>query len=230
MSGGVAMVDIEFEAPAAYREALLACAAKHKVEAVISYHNYVETPVDLAAIVDTCFAQGASIAKVGVMARSAQDSARVLALYGSHYGAARRIVALAMGAPGMITRVAALSLGAPFTFVALSEASATAPGRAEESSRSIRELSRRERLPEAGNGAGVGGQDAVAKGFQKTQSVPRQMLWLANLIGDGEDTMAAAIMQKTETQRKSVARSSHAVRHNVSTPRGPHRGLTRTEV
>ena len=108
--------------------------------------------------------------------------------------------------------------------------SATAPGRAEESSRSIRELSRRERLPEAGNGAGVGGQDAVAKGFQKTQSVPRQMLWLANLIGDGEDTMAAAIMQKTETQRKSVARSSHAVRHNVSTPRGPHRGLTRTEV
>ena len=44
------------------------------------------------------------------------------------------------------------------------------------------------------------------------------MLWLANLIGDGEDTMAAAIMQKTETQRKSVARSSHAVRHNVSTP------------
>jgi 3-dehydroquinate dehydratase-1 len=128
MSGGVAMVDIEFEAPAAYREALLACAAKHKVEAVISYHNYVETPVDLAAIVDTCFAQGASIAKVAVMARSAQDSARVLALYGSHYGAARRIVALAMGAPGMITRVAALSLGAPFTFVALSEASATAPG------------------------------------------------------------------------------------------------------
>jgi hypothetical protein len=108
--------------------------------------------------------------------------------------------------------------------------SATAPGRAEESSRSIRELSRRERLPEAGNGAGVGGQDAVAKGFQKTQSVPRQMLWLSNLIGDGEDTMAAAIMQKTETQRKSVARSSHAVRHNVSTPRGPHRGLTRTEV
>ena len=73
-------------------------------------------------------------------------------------------------------------------------------------------------FPEAGNGAGVGGLDAVAKGFRKTQSVPRQMLWLANLIGDGEDTMAAAIMQKTETQRKSVARSSHAVRHNVSTP------------
>ena len=108
--------------------------------------------------------------------------------------------------------------------------SATTPGLAEESSRSIRELFRRERLPEAGNGAGVGGLDAVAKGFRKTQSVPRQMLWLANLIGDGEDTMAAAIMQKTETQRKSVARSSHAVRHNVSTPRGPHRGLTHTEV
>ena len=127
-SGGVAMVDIEFEAPAAYREALRACAAKHKVEVVISYHNYVETPVDLATIVDTCFARGASIAKVAVMAHSAADSARVLAVYGSLASAERRVVALAMGAPGMITRVAALSLGAPFTFVALTEASATAPG------------------------------------------------------------------------------------------------------
>mmetsp|Transcript_17379 Transcript_17379/g.44073 ORF Transcript_17379/g.44073 Transcript_17379/m.44073 type:complete len:237 (-) Transcript_17379:460-1170(-) len=125
-TGTVQLVDLEFEAPQEYREAIAASAKAHGVELIVSYHNYDETPSDeeLRRIVDTCFEYGADIAKVAVQAKTTRDSARVLALYSDE----RKVVALAMGGPGMISRVAATSLGAPFTFVAQTPEKATAPG------------------------------------------------------------------------------------------------------
>jgi 3-dehydroquinate dehydratase len=47
-------------------------------------------------IIDTCFSQGADVAKIATMARSKRDAARVLSLYESN----DNIVALAMGEEG----------------------------------------------------------------------------------------------------------------------------------
>lgn len=123
---GVEMIDIEYEAPVEYRQALVTHAKKRGVDVVVSYHNYDTTPSlkALQEIVSNCYKFGGNIAKVATTAKTVQDSARVLGLYDTD----NRIVALTMGPLGQITRVAALKLGAPFTFVSKSEAEATAPG------------------------------------------------------------------------------------------------------
>jgi len=127
VSQSVQYVDLEIEAPEAYRLAVVVAAKANGVQLIVSYHNYQETPSDEALwkIVDTCFEYGADIAKIAVKSNSVQDSARVLSLYKDPI---RRVVALAMGETGMITRVAAVYLNAEFTFVASDEESATAPG------------------------------------------------------------------------------------------------------
>ena len=80
--------------------------------------------MDLRAKVDECFARGADVAKIAVAVVSRRGAARVLALYDDE----RPVVALGMGPHGVASRVAACPLGSPFTFVAWSEAEATAPG------------------------------------------------------------------------------------------------------
>jgi len=144
IAAGAEMVDVEFEAPKEYREALLQCAKQHGTEVIISYHNYEVTPgdEDLKTIVNNCFLLGGVIAKIAVKSNSVADSARILNMYRDQE---RRIVALGMGSSGMITRVAALELGAAFTFVALSAESATAPGQLTlEEMRSIQVAMRRQ--------------------------------------------------------------------------------------
>lgn len=121
----VQMVDVEYEAPESYRKAIAHVAVENNVRMIISYHNYEETPSKekLLKIVDDCFQYGADIAKVAVLSRSKQDTARVLSLYEDQ----RPVVALSMGSDGVISRVAATKLGSPFTFVAVSAESMTAP-------------------------------------------------------------------------------------------------------
>ena len=128
MESGASYVDVEYEAPEDYQKAVVSVAKKFNVDVIISYHNYESTPssTELETIVNRCYACGADIAKVATMAKSKQDSARVLALYNSE----KPVVALAMGGLGQITRVAAVKLGAPFTFVSASAEAATAPGAA----------------------------------------------------------------------------------------------------
>ena len=131
IEAGAEFVDVEIEAPAEYKRKVIECAKKQtkagqKCTVVVSYHNYEVTPnaAELAKLVDECYACGGEVAKVAVAVHSERDAARVLALYDTD----RPIVALGMGEAGKITRLASLRLGAPFSFVALAEASRTAPG------------------------------------------------------------------------------------------------------
>ena len=102
------------------------CVALADVKVIVSHHNYANTPdnTELRRIVEECFSDGADIAKIAVAAQTNQDAARVLGMYDD----TRKLVLLAMGEKGKITRVAGPLMGSPFTFVAASEAAATAPG------------------------------------------------------------------------------------------------------
>lgn len=126
IENGAHYVDVEIESSAELKQEIIECAKKHACKVIISYHNYENTPADeeLHSIVNQCFADGATIAKIAVTATTQTDSARVLALYARY----ENLVALAMGEMGKITRLANIYLGSPFTFAALDAQSATAPG------------------------------------------------------------------------------------------------------
>ena len=123
---GATYVDVEIESQENFKKEILNFAHEKGCKCIISYHNYEETPPrqKLQEIIDTCFSQGADIAKIATMARSKRDAARVLSLYESN----DNIVALAMGEEGKISRIACLSLGSPFSFAAIDETHASANG------------------------------------------------------------------------------------------------------
>ncbi len=123
---GAKYVDIEIEAEAAQRDALIKVAHENGCKVIISYHNFEETPglKELYQIVDRCYELGADVAKLATMAKTRQDSARLLSLYSID----KPLIALGMGEAGKITRLMAPLLGAEFTFAAMDEGTATAPG------------------------------------------------------------------------------------------------------
>jgi 3-dehydroquinate dehydratase I len=126
IESGASYVDIEIDAPDAFKKELISSAHKHNCKVILSYHNFSETPPtdELAKMVDACFAQGADIAKVACLANSESDAARILSLYAKY----KNLLALGMGENGRITRVASLLMGAPFSYVSTSTAKETAPG------------------------------------------------------------------------------------------------------
>ncbi|MBP5582399.1 MAG: type I 3-dehydroquinate dehydratase [Bacteroidales bacterium] len=123
---GATYVDVEIESQENFKTEILNFAHEKGCKCIISYHNYKETPTkqELQEIIDTCFSQGADIAKIATMAQSKRDAARILSLYETN----DNIVALAMGEEGKISRVACLPLGSPFSFAAIDETHASANG------------------------------------------------------------------------------------------------------
>lgn len=124
IKSGAKYVDVEIESSFDFKKSLMDFAKSYGCQTIISYHNYEKTPEDLQSIVDTCFSQGADIAKVATTANSEKDSARILALYAKY----SNLVALAMGEKGQITRVANLCLGSPFSFASIDSEHISAAG------------------------------------------------------------------------------------------------------
>ncbi|HYA48846.1 MAG TPA: type I 3-dehydroquinate dehydratase, partial [Burkholderiales bacterium] len=126
IASGAAYVDIEVEAPAAFRADVLAAAREKSCKVIISYHNNNETPLRhyLTQVIESCFDHGADIAKVICRVRNTQDCVRILSLY----EARKNLIALGMGELGVITRIAAPFLGAPLTYAALAPGKETAEG------------------------------------------------------------------------------------------------------
>lgn len=124
IGAGAAFVDVELGAPSAYRREIIRRAGEKGCTVIISHHDYRKTPgrAELKRIVRRCFAAGAGIAKIACMARSADDSARLLGL------ARKDIIVIGMGPRGRITRVAAPLLGSPFTFASSGRGRETAAG------------------------------------------------------------------------------------------------------
>jgi len=126
IDAGAAYVDIEVDAPPDFHDAVVAAARAKGCRVIISYINPEETPLRhlLLQAVESCFDQGADIAKVICRVRNQQDCVRILSLYESR----KNVIALGMGQMGIITRVAAPFLGAPLTYAALAPGKETAEG------------------------------------------------------------------------------------------------------
>ncbi|MCO6455438.1 MAG: shikimate dehydrogenase [Pirellulaceae bacterium] len=92
---------------------------------IISYHNFRETPEDLAAIHQRCVAQDPDIVKIATMANHPHDSVRMMELI-----RASRVptVGLCMGEVGTASRLLAGKFGAPFSYATFHHERALAPG------------------------------------------------------------------------------------------------------
>ena len=126
VAAGAAYVDIEVDAPAPLRTAVVAAAKEKGSKVIVSYHNNTETPLRhlLLQAIESCFDHGADIVKIICRVRSPQDCVRILSLYESR----KNVIALGMGELGVITRIAAPFLGAPLTYAALAPGRETAEG------------------------------------------------------------------------------------------------------
>lgn len=126
IESGATYVDIEFDAPPEYKTELIDFAHKHQCDVIISYHNYDKTPEldELEDIVNSCYAQGADLAKIATHVNMNRDNSKILSLY----KAPGRLVAIGMGDLGRISRIVAPFLGAEFTYASLSDNEGTAPG------------------------------------------------------------------------------------------------------
>ncbi len=126
VEAGAAYVDVEIESPAWFKEKVVSATHGTDCQAIVSFHDFDGTPdkARLEEIVEACFHDGADVAKVACLARTVQDSARILSLLDSD----RPVIALGMGTAGRITRVAAPLLGAPLTFASRSAGQETAEG------------------------------------------------------------------------------------------------------
>jgi 3-dehydroquinate dehydratase-1 len=126
IESGSTYIDIEYEAPAGYKNDLIEFAHLHQCDVIISYHNYDRTPEleELENIVHNCYAQGADLAKIATHVNVNRDNSKILSLY----KAPGRLVAIGMGDLGRISRIVAPFLGAEFTYASLNDSDTTAPG------------------------------------------------------------------------------------------------------
>jgi 3-dehydroquinate dehydratase I len=129
MGAGAGYVDIEVDAPDAYKREIAAKAKAGKCLLIVSYHNYEKTPVraELDQIVKWCFESGADIAKIACKANSQKDNARLLGLLDNE----KKMIVVGMGEDGRLTRIVAPLLGSMFTFAAATKGKETAPGQME---------------------------------------------------------------------------------------------------
>ena len=123
---GARFADLEVEADAGFSKRFRAVCEECGTEIIRSFHDFSGTPdlEYLQQVRDRCYRYGADIAKVVVTAHSADDAARVLALYDD----CNNLIAFAMGPEGRATRIESLRRGAPFAYASLSDSDATAPG------------------------------------------------------------------------------------------------------
>jgi 3-dehydroquinate dehydratase I len=126
IESGAAYVDLEVEAPEAYRREVGACARSWGCQVISSFHDYRATPERkaLEAVIDQCFKTGADIAKIACRVHSGRDNARLLGLLDTE----RPLVVIGMGERGRITRAVAPILGSAFTFASRQKGKETAEG------------------------------------------------------------------------------------------------------
>ena len=126
VSAGAAYVDVEVEAGASYKQALVREARSAGCGVIVSYHDLERTPPrrELEGIVDRCFASGADIAKIACRVRSPKDNARLLGLLDD----SRALVVIGLGKMGTMTRVMGPLAGGRFSFASRAKGRETAGG------------------------------------------------------------------------------------------------------
>lgn len=126
ISAGAAYVDIEVEAKAPYKRALIGEARSAGCCVIVSYHDFERTPPrrKLEGVVDRCFLWGADIAKIACRVRSRKDNARLLGLLDDD----RALVVVGLGKKGTMTRVMGPLAGGRFSFASRAKGRETAGG------------------------------------------------------------------------------------------------------
>ena len=96
-----------------------------KTNILVSWHSFKKTPSlpELNKQMEK-MAKFSPIIKIVTMAKSVDDSTRILQLYSKR--GKRKVIAFAMGDEGRISRILCLYLGSPFTYVSLGKP--VAPG------------------------------------------------------------------------------------------------------
>lgn len=126
IDAGAKYVDVEVEAPDAFKKEVVERARARGCAVIVSYHDHKRTPpeAELRQIVDWCFDSGADIAKIACMAESRRDCARLLGLLDRE----SKVIVIGMGSAGGIVRIAAPLLGSPFTYASSGKGKETAEG------------------------------------------------------------------------------------------------------
>lgn len=127
-NSGARYIDLDYDAPAEYRNELTTAARKAGFKIIYSYHNFLGTDSyeRLVEIYECSINNGADIVKIVTASKTIQECSRVLNLY--KVAPKGRLSAFSIGQEGRFTRLLAHFLGSPFIFCALDEESATAPG------------------------------------------------------------------------------------------------------
>ncbi|NQT18698.1 MAG: type I 3-dehydroquinate dehydratase, partial [Planctomycetes bacterium] len=114
---GADFIDIEADSAAELRDV--------PARRIVSYHNFKETPENLAAIHETCAHTKPHIVKLATMANSQTDNLRVFELLRE---AGVATAAFCMGELGLISRIIGRKFGGEITYAALGAGLQTAPG------------------------------------------------------------------------------------------------------
>ncbi|ADB18672.1 shikimate 5-dehydrogenase [Pirellula staleyi DSM 6068] len=96
-----------------------------KTKRIVSYHNFQETPENLAALHERMSKLDADIVKIATMAHTPSDTTRLVQLM---KGAKIPTVAIAMGEIGTPSRILGGKFGSPLTYAAFSSDRELAPG------------------------------------------------------------------------------------------------------
>lgn len=126
IDAGASYVDIELDTSPDSRNELIRTARKNNCEVIISFHDFLDTPLTrrLEKVLDLCYSAGADIAKVACMVN---DRKALLRLFHLYQKKGRKVI-LGMGIFGTVSRIAAIPLGSEFTFASLAEGKETSPG------------------------------------------------------------------------------------------------------
>ncbi len=100
---------------------------RESTQMIVSYHNFLNTPADLDAIYQRVARYGPDITKIATMAKSYDDSQRMLDLISSA-SAKGKIIGVCMGDKGAITRIEGPLKGGYLTFASLDKTNSLGEG------------------------------------------------------------------------------------------------------
>lgn len=118
-------IDIEHDCIHTISKDDLYCNSSGKTRLIVSYHNFRETPDDVAAVYQKLSQSGADIVKIVTYAGDISDNIRIYRLLQS---AQVPLISFCMGEYGIISRILYKRFGSYLTFASLRKGKESAPG------------------------------------------------------------------------------------------------------
>ncbi len=145
-------VDVELGTPKKVIESLGGCCASG---AIVSYHNFKETPTNLPHVYRRIIAAGADIVKIAVMANTVNDNLKAFEVLSVARREGKKAVVFCMGPLGSLSRVLYRKFGGFMTYASLAQGKEAAPGQL--TAVELREVYRADKLDSKTKLLGVAG-------------------------------------------------------------------------